>query len=79
MTESTPIKVNAYTSDGDWFKVIINDEEQYSIWPEQKETLAGWFDVGFTGSKTDVSKYIDDHWTDMRPLSLRQSIAEKTH
>ncbi|HIF57937.1 MAG TPA: MbtH family NRPS accessory protein [Rhodospirillales bacterium] len=75
MTKSTQIKVNAYTIDGDLFKVLINNEEQYSIWPEQKETPSGWFDVGFTGSKSDVSEYIDEHWTDMRPLSLRKAMA----
>jgi MbtH protein len=75
MTENTKVRVNAYTIDGDLFKAIINDEEQYSIWPEQKETPAGWREVGFTGSKAEVSGYIDQHWTDMRPLSLRKAMA----
>jgi MbtH protein len=75
MTENTKARVNAYTIDGDLFKAIINDEEQYSIWPEQKETPAGWREVGFTGNKAEVSAYIDQHWTDMRPLSLRKAMA----
>jgi MbtH protein len=79
MTENTKVRVNAYTIDGDLFKVIINDEEQYSIWPEQKETPAGWREVGFTGSKVEVSAYIDQHWTDMRPLSLRKAMAANAH
>ncbi len=74
MTDNTKARINAYTIDGDLFKAIINDEEQYSIWPEQKETPAGWREVGFKGSKAEVSEYIDKNWTDMRPLSLRKAM-----
>jgi MbtH protein len=74
MTDKTKARVNAYTIDGDLFKAIINDEEQYSIWPEQKETPAGWREVGVKGSKAEVSEYIDKNWTDMRPLSLRKAM-----
>ncbi len=74
MTDKTKARVNAYTIDGDLFKAIINDEEQYSIWPEQKEIPAGWREVGVKGSKAEVSEYIDKNWTDMRPLSLRKAM-----
>jgi MbtH protein len=74
MTEQTTARVNAYTIDGDLFKVLINDEEQYSIWPEQKAVPAGWYEKGFSGSKEEVSAYIDKHWTDMRPASLRKAM-----
>lgn len=54
------------------YKVVINHEEQYSIWPEHRDNPLGWNDVGKTGSKQDCLDYIKEVWTDMRPLSLRQ-------
>ncbi len=74
MADKPAVRVDAYTIDGDRFKVIINDEEQYSIWPEQKAIPAGWHEKGFAGSKAEVTEYIDQHWTDMRPASLRKSM-----
>lgn len=74
MDEQTQKRVNAYTIDGELFKVLINDEEQYSIWPEQKAIPAGWYDKGFSGTKEEVSAYIDEHWTDMRPASLKKAM-----
>jgi MbtH protein len=74
MVEKATVRVDAYTIDGDRFKVLINDEEQYSIWPEQKAVPAGWYEKGFAGSKDEVAQYIDQHWTDMRPASLRKAM-----
>lgn len=54
------------------FTVVVNHEEQYSIWPEYKEIPAGWRAVGKTGFKKDCLAYIEEVWTDMRPLSLRK-------
>lgn len=68
--------VDAYTIDGDLFKVLINDEGQYSIWPGQKLTPGGWKEVGFSGSKEEVEKYIDTNWTDLRPLSLQKAMTQ---
>ncbi len=79
MSEQATQHVNAYTIDGDLFKVIVNDEGQYSIWPEQKLTPAGWVDSGFSGSKPDCSSYVDTHWTDMRPLSLQRAMLNAQH
>ena len=56
MSDQNAKPVDAYTIDGDLFKVIINDEDQYSIWPEKKEVPAGWKDVGFSGSKAHRHK-----------------------
>ncbi|MDO9025801.1 MAG: MbtH family NRPS accessory protein [Zwartia sp.] len=75
MTSQTPPAVNAYTIDGDLFKVIKNDEGQYSLWPEKKSTPAGWIETGFSGSKTEATEYVDREWTDMRPLSLQKAMA----
>ncbi len=73
-TPTTPI-LNAYTIDGDLFKVIKNAENQYSLWPEKKPTPAGWTDTGFSGTKAEATDYVDREWTDMRPLSLQKAMA----
>ena len=57
------------------YKVVINHEEQYSIWPADREPPLGWKEVGKQGCKAECLAYIKDVWTDMRPLSLRQKIA----
>jgi MbtH protein len=58
--------------DGTVYRVVVNHEEQYSIWPEFKEIPLGWRDVGRKGPKDECLAYIKEVWTDMRPLSLRQ-------
>jgi MbtH protein len=74
MSEATP-EVNNYTIDGDVFKVLINDEVQYSLWPAGQQAPAGWTEVGFTGDMQECSDYVDQHWVDMRPLSLQKAMA----
>ncbi len=54
------------------YKVVINQEEQYSIWPADRPNPAGWAGVGKSGRKDEVLTYIKEVWTDIRPLSLRQ-------
>ncbi len=56
------------------YTVVINHEEQYSIWPEPKDIPAGWKAVGKTGSKQECLAYIQEVWTDMRPPSLRNAM-----
>jgi MbtH protein len=56
------------------YKVLVNHEEQYSLWPDGLETPAGWREVGKTGSREECMKYVDAVWTDMRPLSLRKQM-----
>ncbi len=56
------------------FVVLINHEEQYSLWPRTKEIPAGWRATGMEGSKDACVGYVDETWTDMRPLSLRRSM-----
>lgn len=58
------------------YKVVVNHEEQYSIWPEYKENPLGWSDVGKVGPKAECLAYIKEVWTDMRPLSLRKKMEE---
>jgi MbtH protein len=56
------------------YKVVVNHEEQYSIWPVERENPRGWRDAGKSGSKADCLAYIKEVWTDMRPLSLRKKM-----
>ncbi len=54
------------------YLVVVNHEEQYSIWPDYKAIPGGWRTVGKTGNKDECLAYIKEVWTDMRPLSLRK-------
>ena len=58
------------------YKVVLNHEEQYSIWPTNREDPLGWRDVGKSGPKAECLAYIKEVWTDMRPLSLRKQMEE---
>ena len=58
------------------YKVVVNHEEQYSIWPVEKENPAGWRDANKVGTKAECLAYIKEVWTDMRPLSLRKKMEE---
>src|SRR5207302_10219029 len=60
------------TEDKTIYKVVVNHEEQYSIWPAHKENALGWKDAGKSGTKAECLAYIKEAWTDMRPLSLRK-------
>jgi MbtH protein len=56
------------------YEVVVNHEEQYSIWAKGKQIPPGWRAVGKEGPKSDCLEYIDQVWVDMRPLSLRQKM-----
>ena len=58
------------------YKVVINHEEQYSIWPADKDNPLGWTSVGKSGKRQECLDYIEQVWTDMRPLSLRKQMEE---
>ena len=53
-------------------QVVINDEDQYSLWPRDAQPPAGWRPEGFTGSRQECLDHIDVVWTDMRPRSIRE-------
>ena len=63
-----------YTIDGDVFKVLINDEGQYSLWPMAQDIPSGWTEAGCRGSRDECSAFVDAHWTDMRPISLQKAM-----
>ncbi|MDP4501991.1 MbtH family protein [Nonomuraea sp. 3N208] len=58
------------------YKVVINDEDQYSIWAANRPAPAGWREEGFSGDRNACLDYIDKVWTDMRPRSLREAMRE---
>ena len=60
------------------YKVVMNHEEQYSIWPAERENPPGWRDGTKIGPKSECLAYIKEVWTDMRPLSLRKKMEEAT-
>jgi MbtH protein len=61
--------------DDSTYTIVINGEEQYSIWPAQRPVPAGWREVGFVGPKQECLDHVDRVWVDMRPLSLRLAMA----
>lgn len=65
-------------STGERYLVVVNDEEQYSIWPEDRVLPAGWRAEGTAGSKDACLDHIEKIWTDMRPKSLRDALAAGT-
>jgi MbtH protein len=58
------------------YKVVVNHEEQYSLWPVDRDNPLGWEDVGKSGSREECLAYIKEVWTDMRPMSLRKKMTD---
>lgn len=56
------------------YQVLVNDEEQYSLWPAHLDIPAGWRPDGTEGTKDECSAHVDQVWTDMRPRSLREQM-----
>lgn len=72
------MSTSCFDRDDETFVVLVNHEEQYSIWPHWKAVPGGWTVVaGVQGDKKTVLEYVDKVWTDMRPLSLRKWMAEQ--
>ncbi|MBO0733592.1 MAG: MbtH family NRPS accessory protein [Methylocapsa sp.] len=65
-------------ADGEVYTVIANHEEQYSIWPVWKAIPAGWQSAGKMGLKEECLAYVNEVWTDMRPLSLRSEMGNES-
>ena len=68
--------MNRNDEDTTIYTVVVNHEEQYSIWSIYKEIPIGWKDTGKSGSKQECLEYIKEVWTDMRPLSLRKKMTQ---
>lgn len=69
-------RTNEEQEDTTIYNVVINVEEQYSIWPEYRQIPAGWRIAGKSGNKDECLQYIKSAWTDMRPLSLRKRMED---
>ncbi|MBD0693643.1 hypothetical protein BG452_13675 [Streptomyces sp. CBMA123] len=61
-------------ADAEKFRVVVNHEEQYSVWPLDRELPNGWRDAGVQGDKEACLAHVEEVWTDMRPLSLRTGL-----
>ena len=59
--------------DSTTYRVVVNTEEQYSVWPVRLAVPRGWTPVGSPGPKADCLRFVEEVWTDMRPLSLRRA------
>ena len=59
------------------YRVVVNHEEQYSLWPATRELPLGWRDAGKEGTREECLAHIEEVWTDMRPLSLRTKMEEE--
>jgi MbtH protein len=69
--------MNNNDDDNTTYKVLMNHEEQYCIWPDFNLVPAGWKEVGKSGAKAECLAYVKTVWTDMRPLSLRKAMEAK--
>ena len=66
------------TENSTMYKAVVNHEEQYSIWPVNKDIPLGWREAGKKGTKQECLDYITEVWTDMRPLSLRKHMESQS-
>ena len=69
MTDDSTLANRSYT-------VVVNHEEQYSIWPTGRAIPKGWTEAGLSGSKAECLEFVREAWKDMRPLSVRPRKAE---
>ena len=67
---------NPFDEEDGTFLILVNDEGQYSLWPSSIEVPAGWREAGPRGTRSECSAWIDENWTDMRPLSLVRQMEE---
>lgn len=69
--------MNNDSQDQTIYKVVVNHEDQYSIWPVHRQNPLGWKDAGKSGLKAECLEFIKEVWTDMRPRSLREKMDGK--
>ena len=77
MTDKAQPRLDDLTIDGDLFVVLVNDEDQHSLWPAAKSVPDGWRRVTDAASKADSLAWVESHWTDMRPRSLREAMEKR--
>lgn len=69
------MNTNPFDDDNGTFFVLVNDEDQHSLWPAFAEVPAGWRVVFGEGSRSDCLAYVEEAWTDLRPRTLREAMA----
>jgi MbtH protein len=69
------VSSNPFDDENGTFHVLVNDEEQHSLWPTFKEVPAGWRVVFGPAPRREALDYVDTNWTDLRPKSLRDTMA----
>ncbi|MET3132372.1 MbtH protein [Oxalobacteraceae bacterium GrIS 1.11] len=67
-----------FSPQGAMFRVLIDQEEQYAIWPERKAIPDGWTDIGVTGCKQDCLDHVELAWMDLCPLSCPHFIEQRS-
>jgi uncharacterized protein YbdZ (MbtH family) len=72
------MSTNPFDDENGNFFVLVNDEEQHSLWPEFADIPAGWRVVFGAAVRAECLDYIEQHWTDIRPKSLRDRLARGT-
>jgi len=65
---------NPFESEDADYRVLVNHEEQYSLWPAFREVPAGWTATGPRGKRQECLDWIEQNWTDMRPRSLAEAM-----
>jgi MbtH protein len=65
------VTTNPFEDENAEYLVLVNDEEQHSLWPADIEVPAGWRIAQGAASREQSLSYVEEHWTDMRPASLR--------
>ncbi|GAA2704298.1 MbtH family protein [Actinoplanes palleronii] len=71
------MSTNPFDDEDGRFFVVVNDEDQHSLWPVFAEVPTGWRVVHGEASRSDCLEYVERNWTDMRPKSLRQAMAAR--
>ncbi|CAN5717927.1 MbtH family protein [soil metagenome] len=69
------MSTNPFDDEDGTFAVLVNDEDQHSLWPTFADVPAGWRRVFGAATRTDCLEYVEHNWTDMRPRSLREAMA----
>lgn len=70
------MSINPFDDDNGSFVVLVNDEEQHSLWPSFADVPAGWQVVFGEANRADCLEFIEQNWTDIRPKSLRERLAQ---
>jgi MbtH protein len=74
-SDGRSLGMSIFDADGVIFVVVVNQANQMSIWPADRESPSGWQVIGNSGTKKECLAYIEQHWSDMRPTSLQQLAA----